>query len=66
MDKFDQLKDLMEAKFNEINNKLLEMQNKINLLEIKFQIMFGKDESKNNEFDQKRIDNLHNEINYII
>ena len=68
MDKFDQLKDLMEAKFNEINNKLLEMQNKINLLEIKFQIMFGKDEikDKNNEFDQKRIERLHNEINYII
>ena len=66
MDKFNELQKMIDSKFNEINNKLLEMYNKINLLEIKFQIMFGKDESKNNEFDQKRINNLHNEINYII
>jgi len=69
MDKFDQLKDLMEAKFNEINNKLLEMQNKINLLEIKFQIMFGGKEEikdKNSVWDQERIERLHREIDFII
>ena len=75
MDKFDELKDLMEAKFNEINNKLLEIQNKINLLEIKFQIMFGgkgKNESEdknkivNSGWDQERIDRIHREIDFII
>ena len=75
MDKFDELKDLMDAKFNEINNKLLEMQNKIKLLEIKFQIMFGskgKNESEdknkivNSGWDQERIDRIHREIDFII
>jgi hypothetical protein len=75
MEKFDELKDLMDAKFNEINNKLLEMQNKINLLEIKFQIMFGskgKNESEdknkivNNGWDQERIERIHREIDFIV
>ena len=68
MDKFEELKDLMDKKFNEINNKLLEMQNKINLLEVKFKIMFGGKEEKtlNIGLDQERIERLHREIDFII
>jgi len=69
MDKFKELKDLMDKKFSEINNKLLEMHNKINLLEIKFQIMFGGKEEikdKNSGWDQERIERLHREIDFII
>jgi hypothetical protein len=69
MDKFEELKILMESKFNEINNKLLEMQNRINLLQIKFQIMFsGKEEikEKNIGWDQERIEKIHREIDFII
>jgi hypothetical protein len=69
MDKFEELKDLMDKKFNEINSKLLEMQNKINLLEIKFKIMFGGKEEikdKNIGWDQERMERLHREIDFII
>ena len=69
MNKFEELKILMESKFNEINNKLLEMQNRINLLQIKFQIMFsGKEEikEKNIGWDQERIEKIHREIDFII
>ena len=69
MDKFEELKDLMDKKFNEINNKLLEMHNKINLLEIKFQIMIGSNGNNdivNTGWDQERIEKIHREINFII
>jgi len=69
MDKFKELKDLMNKKFSEINSKLLEMHNKINLLEIKFKIMFGGKEEikdKNSGWDQERIERLHREIDFII
>jgi hypothetical protein len=69
MDKFEELKDLMDKKFSEINSKLLEMHNKINLLEIKFQIMIGGKEEikdKNSGWDQERIERLHREIDFII
>jgi hypothetical protein len=69
MDKFKELKDLMDKKFSEINSKLLEMQNKINLLEIKFQIMIGdkgNNDIVNTGWDQERIEKIHREINFII
>ena len=69
MDKYEELKELMNAKFNEINNKLLEMQNRINLLQVKFNIMFGGKEEikeKNSGWDQERIERLHREIDFII
>jgi len=69
MDKYEELKKLMKAKFNEINDKLLEMQNRINLLQVKFNIMFsGKEEikEKNSGWDQERIERLHREIDFII
>ena len=69
MDKYEELKELMEAKFNEINDKLLEMQNRINLLQVKFNIMFGGKEEikdKNIGWDQERMERLHREIDFII
>ena len=69
MDKYEELQKMINLKFNEINNKLLEMQNRINLLQVKFNIMFGGKEEikeKNSGWDQERIERLHREIDFII